>query len=424
MLRLISYFHTVSLYPAARVIVTAQSELQRIKTMGQKPVVHFEQAYDGRRIMLLALYEKGVLRPDVMRLLRAARAEGLYILAVNTLKLRDPMALEGLVDCYIERPNFGRDFGSYKTGFLHVFHKGWHKTCPRLLMINDSVYFSQERLPKFLNDMMTSDIEVLGSTENYEIEYHLGSFCIAMGQSVLQRPLFQAYWKGYRLTDVRPRVIKRGEMKLSKTLKRCVSSSDNFRSLYSSAFFLRQLNEDAGLADFVIKNSRTSDLTGWERFGAKSIISFLNGRFIAPVKVSDASEQSTVRVDATLNELNEEVLVQDIASLKDYIARNLTDKETVDQSLIDDSITSVMSSIFMSGSHIHQNAATLVHLGLPIIKLDGFYRGMFNIYDIQRIARLLEKNEGAELERILLERPYGGTTLIGWKRAAFMVGMI
>ncbi|MGR3505344.1 MAG: rhamnan synthesis F family protein [Paracoccaceae bacterium] len=424
MLRLISYVHTVSLYPAARVIVTAQSEWQRIKTFGQKPVVHFEQAYDGRRIMLLALYEKGVLRPDVMRLLRAARAEGLYILAVNTLKLRDPMALEGLVDCYIERPNFGRDFGSYKTGFLHVFRKGWDKTCPRLLMINDSVYFSEERLPKFLNDMMTSEVEVLGSTENYEIEYHLGSFCIAMAQSILQRPLFQSYWKGYRLTDVRPRVIKRGEMKLSKTLKRCVSAGDQFRSLYSSANFLRLLSEDAGLADFVIKNSRTSDLTGWERFGAKSVISFLSGRFIAPLKVSGASEDATVRVDAKLDELNEESFVQDVASLKAYVERNLKDDIAVDQSLIDDSITSVLSSIFMSGSQIHQNAATLVHLGLPIIKLDGFYRGMFNVYDIQRIVRLLDRQEKSELEQILLERPYGGSTLIGWKRAAFMVGLI
>ncbi|MCD1627871.1 hypothetical protein K7H22_17870, partial [Seohaeicola saemankumensis] len=249
---------------------------------------------------------------------------------------------------------------------------------------------------------------------------HVAGFVSAVDK----RPLFQSYWKGYRLTDVRPRVIKRGEMKLSKTLKRCVSAGDQFRSLYSSANFLRLLSEDAGLADFVIKNSRTSDLTGWERFGAKSVISFLSGRFIAPLKVSGASEDATVRVDAKLDELNEESFVQDVASLKAYVERNLKDDIAVDQSLIDDSITSVLSSIFMSGSQIHQNAATLVHLGLPIIKLDGFYRGMFNVYDIQRIVRLLDRQEKSELEQILLERPYGGSTLIGWKRAAFMVGLI
>lgn len=190
MLKLISYIHTVSLYPAARVIVTAQSEWQRLRTFGQKPKIHIETPYDGRRIMLLALYQKGALRPDLIRLLHAARAEGLYILAVNTLKLSDPQALRGLIDCYIERPNFGRDFGSYKTGFLHLFQRGWHKTCPRLLMLNDSVFYSEARLPKFLNDLMTSEVEVLGATENFEIEYHLGSFCIAMAGTVLQKPRF------------------------------------------------------------------------------------------------------------------------------------------------------------------------------------------------------------------------------------------
>lgn len=424
MSRLWRYLRTGSLYPIARMIVTAQSELRRVRTLGQKPNVHFEEPYDGRRMMLLALYQKGVLRPDAIRLLRAAQAEGLYVLAVNTLKLRDPQALKGLVDCYIERPNFGRDFGSYKTGFLHVFRKGWHETCPRLLMINDSIFFSEERMPKFLNDMTTSQVEVLGSTENYEIEYHLGSFCIAMAQSVLKKPLFQKYWRKYRLTDVRPSVIKRGEMKLSKTLKRCVSAPNQFHSLYSSARFLRRLNEEPELVNFVIKNSRTSNLTGWERFSAKNVITFMSGRFIAPLNVSAASQEAEVRINASLPELNEEQFIQDIDSLKGYVGRHLQDKGDIDQILLDDSIISVMSEVFMSGSQIHQNAATLLYLGLPIIKLDGMYRGMFNIYDMQRITHLLKAEEAAELERLLMERPYGGVTLVGWKRAAFMVGLI
>lgn len=424
MIRLFSYLHTVGLYPAARIIVTAQSELQRWKTIGKKPVTHFEAPYDGRRIMLLALYEKGTLRPDVIRLLRAARAEGLYILAVNTLKLKDPEDFKDLIDCYIERPNFGRDFGSYKTGFLHIFKKRWHDSCPRLLMINDSVFFTEERMPKFLNDMMTSDIEVLGSTENYEIEHHLGSFCIAMSQAVLKNLRFQKYWYDYRLTDVRPSVIKRGEMKLSRTLKRCVSSPAEFQSLYSAARFLRALNEDRSLTDFVIKNARTSDLTGWERFSAKAVISQLADRFIAPVHISSALQSADVKIQAKMEHINEEEFIQDTALLHAYILRHVKADGEIDQSLIKDSLISVLQQIFISGSHIHQNASTLLHLGLPIIKLDGLYRGMFNVFDVQRLTRQLPDSEAAELQRLLLERPYGGKTLVGWKRAAFMVGLI
>lgn len=424
MLKLISYVHTVSLYPAARIIVTAQSEMQRLRTLGKQPKIYFEETYDGRRIMLLALYQKGALRPDVIRLLQAARAEGLYILAVNTLKIADPQALRGLVDCYIERPNFGRDFGSYKTGFLHLFHRGWHKTCPRLLMVNDSVFYSAERLPKFLNDMMTSEVEVLGATENFEIEYHLGSFCIAMAQSVLQKSLFQSYWRRYRLTDVRPRVIKRGEMNLSKTLKRCVSWPNTFRSLYSSARFLQCLNNDPSMKDFFIKNARTSDLTGWNRFSAKAITTFLNERFITRVNVSDDSQTTEVKIDVDLADLNEQQFIQDMAGLQAYVLRHVREHREIEQALIDDSVTSVLLDIFISGSHIHQNAATLLFMGLPIIKLDGLYRGMFNIYDVQRISRLVTGVEAEDLQHLLLERPYGGATLIGWKRSAFMVGLI
>lgn len=419
-----SYLHTLSHYPAARVIVTAQSEMQRFKTLGQKPKVHYQAPYDGQRIMLLALYEKGTLRPDVLRLLDAARAEGLYILAVNTLKLKDPAAMQDRVDCYIERPNFGRDFGSYKTGFLHVFQQGWHENCPRLLMINDSIFFSEKRLPKFLHDMMTSDIEVLGATENYEIEYHLGSFCIAMAQSILKASSFQTYWKNYYLTDVRPRVIKRGEMKLSKTLKRCVSGPEHFRSLYSSARFVSALNADPQLADFFLKNSRTSDLVGWSRFSAKGIIQFLSGRFISPVNVPHELQENSIKIENAINELNEEVFLDNIEGLKKYLLRHVKETDQIDSGLIEDSIISELSQIFMAGSQIHQNASILLYMGLPIIKLDGMYRGMFNVYDVQRICRLLDETERPEVQQILFERPFGGDTLIGWRRAAFMVGMI
>lgn len=422
--RVISYIRTLTLYPGARAIVTAQSEMQRWKTMGQKPKVHFEAPYDGRKIMLLALYEKGELRPDVIRLIKVARQEGLYILAVNTLKLRVPNALKELVDCYIERPNFGRDFGSYKTGFLHVFDRGWHEQCPRLLMINDSIFFTEERMPKFLNDIMASDIEVLGSTENYEIEYHLGSFCIAMAQPVLKKPIFQKYWRNYRLTDVRPRVIKRGEMGLSKVLKKSISGPSEMRALYSSTYFLEKLNTEEGLIDFVMQNNRTSDLVQWKRFSPESIISDLRGRFLSYTNVMDSTTAADIRVDAPLDRITEEYFIQDMEALKIFLLTNVKNSDRVDPTILNDSIISAISNLFMQGSQIHQNAAALLYLGLPIVKLDGMYRGMFNVYDIQRLSRLLLPNEKNELQQILMERPFGGNNLIGWKRAAFLSGLI
>ena len=422
--RVLSLIHTLGLYPSARAIVTFQSELQRWRTIGQKSRVHFEAPYTGQRIMLLALYEKGELRPDVVQLIKAARAEGLYVLAVNTLKLRDPAALQDLINCYIERPNFGRDFGTYKTGFMHVFKNNWHEICPRLLMVNDSVFFSAERMPKFLNDLMTSEVEVLGSTENYEIEYHLGSFCIAMSQSVLKKARFQKYWKKYRLTDVRPSVIKRGEMRLSKTLKKCISSPMQLRSLYSVASFMKQLHDEPKLIDFVIQNGRTSELVHWDRFSPDSSLGFLRKKFFVSEHASRSSSNIDVRMNGSVKDLGNELFVYDRETLKEFLFLHVNNPENSNSDVVDDVITSQLTELFMNGSQIHQNASTLLYLGLPIIKLDVLYRGVLNIYDIRRLSRLLPTSEAVQLQKLLLERPFGGNTLIGWKRAAFLVGLI
>lgn len=418
--RIISYIQTLTLYPGARAIVTFQSEYQRLKTLGQKPKVHFEAPYEGQRIMVLALYEKGVLRPDVIRLMEAARAEGLYVLAVNTLKLGDPSALEGLVDCYIERPNFGRDFGSYKTGFLHIFKNNWQESCPRLLMINDSVFFSAERMPKFLNDMMTSEIEVLGSTENYDIEYHLGSFCIAMSQSVLKKPIFQKYWKNYRLTDVRPRVIKTGELNLSKVLKRCVSVSDAYAALYSASRYSSAITADENLLSFAITSVRTSSIFAWKRASLKNVANEYRDRFALQRLEMDKSPKS---IEVAMKEYFDEVHVQTYSELKEFLESRLNTNNISDEHLRRILHAELLES-FMSGSQIHQNASILIKLGLPIIKLDGLYRGIFSYEDMARICGMLESYEGQELGALLISRPYGGRYLTGWKRAAFEAGLM
>jgi len=422
-MKIISRIHTAMLYPMARVIVGAQSEAQRLRTLTKRPRVHFERPYQGQRIVLLALYQKGELRPDLVRLLKAAKAQGLYVLGVNTLRLRDPENVRDLIDCYIERPNFGRDFGSYKTGFLHLYARGWEKTCPRLLMINDSVYYSTRGLDKFLTDMTTSDVEVLGATENYEIEYHLGSFCIAMSQSVLAHERLRKYWRKYPLTDVRPIVIKRGEMKLSKTLKRCVSVPNRFRALYSSDRFLNEICRSPELQDLVIKDARTGPYYPVPRFSVEAVTKLLSGRFIArEYAISDKLE---VSVDTPIKDLSKETLITGREDLKRYLLRHVSDGDFQKfDPLLNDAMSAVFSEVFMRGSQIHQNAAILLEMGLPIIKLDGMYRGMFNTYDVMRIQSKLPADEARELSAILLERPYGGQMLYGWKRAAFMKGLI
>ena len=289
-------------------------------------------------------------------------------------------------------------------------------------MLNDSVFYSSRGLDKFIGELATSQTEVLGGTENYEIEYHLGSFCISMAQSVLQSDRFKTYWKGYRLTDVRPAVIKRGEMKLSKTLKRCVSTPTEFRALYSSDRFLNEIRLNTALQDVMIRDSRTSALVHWPRFGTESVTKMLAGRFIG--RRFSLGEKVDISIDTPVKELNEEVLLTTRDEFAGYLVRHVHAQSSNIEELLTDAISAVATEAFMTGSQIHQNAAVLLEIGLPIIKLDGLYRGMFNNYDVLRLQKKLNDTEARELSALLLDRPFGGSTLIGWKKAAFMVGLI
>ncbi|WP_416914371.1 rhamnan synthesis F family protein [Seohaeicola sp.] len=408
------------LYPGARTIVTAQSEYQRFRTLGKSPKIHFEEAYDGQPIMLLALYQKGRLRPDLIRLIKTARAQGIYVLGVNTLKLKQPEELRGLVDCYIERPNFGRDFGSYKTGFLHLFTRRWEGTCPRLLMLNDSVFYSEKRLPKFLEDMMTSDIEVLGSTENFDIEHHMGSFCIAIGSVVLRHKLFKKYWKNYRLTDVRPTVIKHGELKLSKVLKRCVTGLDQFVALYSASRYIEAIKTDRELMDFAIANVRTSKIFAWKRASLKNVAVEFRDRYA--IRKEDPGA-FTKGVEVSSHEYFEEVYLENFDALYTYI-KDVLKAEDINIYDLHNLVVAELGEGFLSGSQVHQNACILLETGLPFVKNDGLYRGIFSLEDINRISTFIEPDEASELLALLVSRPYGGRYLTGWKRAAFEAGLI
>lgn len=403
-------------------IVEFQSQRQRFRTLRQQPVVHHEKPYNGERVLLLALYQKGYLRPDLVRLLEEAKAQGLYVLAINTLKLKQPSEIADLVDCYIEKANFGRDFGSYKTGFLHLYARGWAESCPRLLMLNDSIYYSTRGLEKFIRDLMQDGVEVLGATENYDIEHHLGSFCISMSSDVLNSKKMKEYWRDYQLSDVRPKVIKRGEMELSKTLKSCVTRPSQFAALYSSDHFLNAVKNDPDLQNLVITDSRTCSEIIWPRFDVEKVTRLLSGRTIARQYPPD--KKVDVNIVAPIKELNEEVLITNREDLLRYLLRNVSQPVDNFEEVFGETISAVASEVFMSGSQIHQNPAILLALGLPIIKLDGLYRGAFNVYDILRIQKKLKQSEASEVSRLLMDRPFGGKTLLGWKRAAFLRGML
>ena len=373
----------------AYLIISGKSFIMLLKFFGKSSKTHFEKPYQGQKILLLALYQTERLRPDIANLLIVAKQLGMYVMAINTLKILDLNSLKEKVDCYIERPNFGQDFGSYKTGFLHLFKQGWEKQCQRLIMLNDSVFYSKQNLNTFLNQMTNTDIEALGATENYQIEHHLQSFCISISKVILEQAKFKKYWKYYQCSNYRPNVIKLGEIKLSKIIKSCVSSPQQMSALFSAQW----------LSDYFKNNSSVNINEVLKFCEFENDILFLKKK----------NNQFSLSNNNKLNFLNEKI--DDISNLS-YLKQNIKE---VEQCYIE---------IFLTTSPIHHLGTLLFYLGVPVIKLDGFYRGTLQIKNIQKISNRLDLEEGRNFKQLILRRPFGGDTLKGWKLAAFSRGYI
>jgi hypothetical protein len=429
------------LFLYAQVHLHVLSIWNSLKARWHPDTLHHQAPYAGQKIMLVALYEKGVLRSDVRRMIEAAKARGVYVLAVNNLRLTDPSAWTGLLDCYIERYNFGRDFGSYQTGFLHLYSQGWETTCPRLLMLNDSVYYCRRRTPPFLTDLLESDKEALGATENFEFEHHLGSFCIAMAGSVVRHPRTKRYWSQYAKSDIRPTVIARGEMQLSKTLKRAVSSESEFTSLYGVARYEEKVRTDPVYLARALYHSRQSDRVPWPALKVKDVLrEFRVRNFVRPSFGRDEFRRKFDEKILTIEEYvkltrrdqptlaphegaTPDVPLFDYADLVAAATDTLGNEKQKAIGLLETMTADMLTANFVRGGHIHQNAAALVDLGLAIVKLDGMYRGVFDTTDVRKICDLLEPEDGKELSAILLSRPWGEHVTRGWRKAAFLLGL-
>ena len=113
------------------------------KSFFSPPKIYKNSEIASKKIALIALFEKGKLRNDVKRLLISLKNKGFDVVGVNTQQLEE--SEREIFDLYIERFNFGRDFGSYKLGFLNLF-KIKTLELEKLVLFNDSVFYTNQIL--------------------------------------------------------------------------------------------------------------------------------------------------------------------------------------------------------------------------------------------------------------------------------------
>ena len=186
----------------------------------------------GSKYAIVVFYPGFGLDESLVGLLRALRSADVNTIVVcnGEPEATDRERLRADAQRILVRPNIGRDFGAYRAASLHLGRLGVPAT--RVLYFNDSViYLAGEPLDTMVRQLAESDFPVVGTFENHEFDHHLGSYAFAMSGDVFRDPRIQQFWRSYRPYDIRPHAIQKGEIGLSKTLKKVGRSIDVIYSI-------------------------------------------------------------------------------------------------------------------------------------------------------------------------------------------------
>lgn len=425
---LLSYFYNLAIKVGFYSFYGILSFRDEIKTKKFTNIVSHKE-FSGGKVIMLALYEKSKLRNDTLELLKEAKSQGIYVVAVNTLKLKAENYVPDLIDVYIERDNFGRDFGSYQVGMNYIYENKIADRCDRLLILNDSVFYSKKGLSKFIHDLFNTNVEVLGATENREISHHLGSFCISVVGDIVRKDKFRAFWKDYKSSNVRPFVIKRGEFKLSQTLKSLASTEDNFKALYDVCAFEGALKRDEHLFKNYFYFRREGERRYWtniryltEYFEGDMILKSFYTKYLKDVQ-EEKNLNAEVEVKYRTKDTKDVEDKMDFVSFATFIS-DVDFNKLPHGNVLKQRLLSIYLDDFTRGSQIHNNCISLHYLGLPIVKLDLVYRCVCNFNDLIKLKDQLDESQKDEFMMLMMNRPSGGKFLFGWKQRAFDWGIL
>ena len=365
---------------------------------------------------IVAIYEKQKLREDIKNLIQSLKKNNIYVIVINTQKLNHSevdIFIKQHVDVYIERFNYGQCFGSYQIGIQLLQKKGTYNKIEKLFIMNDSVFYIPHLIEKIIKQVLVSQKNLIALTQNFEYQLHYSSYFLCFGETLLKNSKFLKFWKCYQNSGLRNKVIRNGELKLSKTILQVTHPDDIFcffdyriltnfisksKSQFDAIFFVDHLIRDCGN----VRWKKTNLTDYFAEFTTKFNIDSLYSSNKLTDRSDSIPEAKFIMDEKFLkNYFNKEGLSKFIAYVKDQM---------VDQ--------------FNEASQVHKNNLFLVSQGFPLVKLDLIYRGVYNYSDLVKFKLFLKLSDYKLLEKLLMSRAYGGQNLFGWQRYAFNNGII
>lgn len=375
----------------------------------EKDLILKSDATAKKKYCIFVFYQNGV-RNDVINILKELNEQNVSVLLISNKKLSEYQKeiLNKYADVIISRRNYGRDFGAYKRGMEYIYKNIDLDSIDKLILLNDSVFYSLKGLNKFVNDLLDVKYEIIGATENYEYAKHIGSFCISMSRDIVKNSRVIKYWRKYKNTDLRPQVIAGGEIEFSRVLF-SISNPSSVKILYSyytvySSWASGVLNAN-NMFNYIRDSKEPSD---WKTFDFTTAVSDFIKEKMLPINLNSQFQPKS-RIALKNFEVDTTCCISSAGALD--LLNNHTHKIEDLESKYNDYMMNKLLDLIIGGGQIHQNNIMFYYLGMPIIKNDCFFRGIFNRADLNKMCSLLPADEVELFLSIQFSKPYGSEFL-------------
>ena len=228
-------------------------ELAGYKTSITKVKSGIADSGTGRYCIFVLYSPNGVLQNNVVNALDAMRSNGINILACLNAPFSQAAneLLAEKAHKIISRNNIGYDFGAYKDCVKYV--KESFPNAEKVLILNDSIFFIENRLSQFFAEMF-SDYDAVAAFENWgdNAGNHFQSFAVTISNEVFFSGAFQTFWNEYLPVSSRLHAIEEGEKKLSDAILKTAKNSMVLYTCAKLAAQLGDLDNEIVCADLVV----------------------------------------------------------------------------------------------------------------------------------------------------------------------------
>lgn len=183
-------------------------------------VVAGEQAANGKHAVYVHYDRRGVVHDYVHLALRELNDNGYAVTFVSNAPSLDDEQIKPLLPIVrevVHRRNAGYDFAAWRDGLARLPDAGGIE---RLILANDSVYGPLFPLSRTLEAAERSDVDAFGITDSLEIHHHLQSYFLLFFPNAIRAPAFRQFWAQFPTVGAKSWVIRNGEVRLSRDLKR------------------------------------------------------------------------------------------------------------------------------------------------------------------------------------------------------------